>query len=188
MTPPKPPKPPTFRILCEEIYARAVPPDLLADPDYEWRIFPDLGGDYPILYIWCDGEYLPLPTDSDEGREILGGIDLETLHREASRLYALRLHIEAALVDPPPTVRASGLYRLFQAIARHASQSALSPFTVAAAADRILASRFDPEEIALDLGEFTEDIELIRSHIAEREECGEEYWSVVAELLEMPSP
>ena len=179
------PEPPTFRILCEEVYARAVPAELLADPDYEWRIFPDLGGDYPILYVYCDGQYLPLPATSEEGREILGGINLEALHKEAQRLHAIRAKIADALAHPTSQVFNSGLYRFFQAIAIHVSKNTLSPFDAAAIGDRILASHFDPDEIAINLSDFTEDIAVILSHIDDRDANGEEYWPIVAQMLEI---
>lgn len=173
---------PEFRVICEEIYAQAVPVELLDDPRYEWRVFPDLGGDYPLIYVHCDGEYLPLPAQSDEGRAVLGAIKLESLHEQAMALYEVRQRIYAAL-DDPPSAAASGLYRMFQAIAAHASAAALSPFTPRAVADRILASHFDPEEIALDLGPYRDDVVTVARYISEREAGGENYWHIIEDLL-----
>ena len=110
-----PPEPPTFRILCEEVYARAARPELLADPDYEWRIFPDLGGDYPIVYVFCDGAYLPLPATSEE-HEILGGIDLDLLHEKAAMLRCIRRSCRRRLGRPSPI---GSRFRLVPAISRH---------------------------------------------------------------------
>lgn len=175
-----------FRILCEETYARAVPPALLAHPEYEWRIFPDLGGDYPLIYDISPNGSRAIAADSEEGRALLGGIALETLREDAVVTGLLRQEVYDAIASPTEATLHSGLYRMFAAIAAHASQASLAAFSIPAAADRVLASRFEPEEIALDLGPYREDVVEVGTYIVAQEAQGEPYWSIVADLLELP--